>query len=419
MGHRTEETDISITPSLMEDIELTSKLRRKLELESPSEILQYSISTRSVISTSSSFAQRYQKAAEDEELQKFKPIGAGSCGTVLEWTGTAQVVKLEKRTTMISESLKLWNDYLMHTKILEAFTTVSKKNFDCEIRVPRCYAYVNAADREWWDNNSDRFPQDLQQPTNGLFTERILPVPAIMRQALIEEFCPEHLKGVAKGDPSNKQCLVRLYLGKRLDDQPSRSRPQRFFSLRNFNLTLDNMQKLTIDTSRFISSIAEALAIMHWVAKVDAADVEFVLGSAPSFAHITSTPTFEQLQKLPPNSSTHRLHDFTHRTLHVWLLDFNLCKQLAMNDVGIQQAVKAFFANDPYYPRPHSTRAEDRNLWNQFEHRYLAVSCTFIEPALLHLPQQFIQAVKHESSIREAKKAEASRRSATETAPPG
>lgn len=415
MGHRTEETDISITPSLREDIELSSRLRRKLELESPADILQYSISTRSVISTSSSFAQRYQQAAEDDELQKFKPIGAGSCGTVLEWTGTTQVVKHEKRTTMISEKLKLWNDYLMHTKILEAFATASRMNLDCEIRIPHCYAYVNDADTNWWNDNSDRFPQDLQAPTNLLFTERILPVPAIMRQALIEEFCPEHLKDAAKNDPSNKQCLLRLYLGKRIDDQPSRSRPQRFFSLRNFSLTLDYMQKLTIDTSRFISSIAEALAIMHWVAKVDAADVEFVLGSAPSLAHNTTNPTFEQLQRMSPNSSTRRYHDFTQRTLHVWLLDFNLCKQITMDDDGIQKAAKAFFTNDPYYPRPHAIRVEDQDLWTQFEHRYMVVSCNLIEPALFHLPSRFIQAVKHESSIREAKKAEASRRLVTET----
>ena len=66
-----------------------------------------------------------------------------------------------------------------------------------------------------------------------------------------------------------------------------------------------------------------------------------------------------------------------------------------------------------YYPRLHSTRVEYQNLWTQFDNRHLAVCHTLIEPALLHLPARFIQAVKHESSIREAKKAEASKRSAT------
>ena len=76
-------------------------------------------------------------------------------------------------------------------------------------------------------------------------------------------------------------------------------------------------------------------------------------------------------------------------------------------------AVKVSITNDQYYPRQHSTRLEDQRVWTRFENEYRAVFYTLIEPALHHFSARFVQAVKHKSSIREAKKYEVSWSSAT------
>lgn len=44
------------------------------------------------------------------------------------------------------------------------------------------------------------------------------------------------------------------------------------------------MEDLGLDTQTFALAMANALAIMHWQAKIDAADVEFVLGGPSSEA---------------------------------------------------------------------------------------------------------------------------------------
>jgi hypothetical protein len=35
----------------------------------------------------------------------------------------------------------------------------------------------------------------------------------------------------------------------------------------------------------------------------------------------------------------------------MWLLDFNRCHMISMDEKGVEQAVKAFFRNGPYYSR--------------------------------------------------------------------
>lgn len=53
------------------------------------------------------------------------------------------------------------------------------------------------------------------------------------------------------------------------------------FSLRNFNLHLDQAQEIGLDTEVPAYALADALAMLHWHTKIDAMDMEFVLGSSP------------------------------------------------------------------------------------------------------------------------------------------
>lgn len=384
---------------------------RRFSQEDPAEVIR-SLTRSSVISTTSSFATEYQQAVQNDDLQLFRHIGAGSCGTVFEQIGTTHVIKYStSSSSLLAANSQLWNDLIMHKTVSEAFERVTFAGFDCQIRVPRCYQYVSSNDVTWWNANIDRFPATYRHRVNVLISERILPVPRRLRDALINLYCPHGLRDIAKRQGGNRDCLIRLYLGKRRDRMPERQKPLSMFSLRNFNLCLDQMQNLQLDVEYYARRMAEALAIMHWEARIDAADVEFVLGSAPCVPHIGSLPTSAELENLPENVSTHPDVDFTRRTLHVWLLDFNQCHKISMDEAGVDQAVTRFFVNDPYYPRPHSKINDDETLWQTFKKHYLIVSNHIVDADYEHLPLQFIQKVNDQWLARLEKMKEAKVRS--------
>jgi hypothetical protein len=58
----------------------------------------------------------------------------------------------------------------------------------------------------------------------------------------------------------------------------------------------------------------------------------------------------------------------------MWLLDFDCCKELLMDEGGIYQAARSFWRNDPFYPRPGSNLPEDQRLWELFKARFLGTS---------------------------------------------
>jgi len=173
----------------------------------------------------------------------------------------------------------------MHKKIEEGFDKGrSVENFT-PANVPRPYLFIGADNRVWWETNAHRFPNDSQTPANLLLSERIMPMPKLIRDALIALYCPAHLKEAQSTNSFNKACLVRVYLGKKKNPPQHGSRPATFFTLRNFPLHLNQMTDLGLDVENFARSVADALALMHWIIQVDARDVEFVLGSTPIESH--------------------------------------------------------------------------------------------------------------------------------------
>ncbi|KND95030.1 hypothetical protein TOPH_00722 [Tolypocladium ophioglossoides CBS 100239] len=167
--------------------------------------------------------------------------------------------------------------------------------------------------------------------------------------------------------------------------------------------------------------MADALAFLHWVAKVDAYDVEFVLARCrPSPEDPTMPPssplpntgfresTSEALEghatwllETPPSSPlpNTRSREFTSEALDrhaMWLLDLDCCRELAMDEDGILQAAKSFWRNDPFYPRPGSTIPEDQRLWQAFKTRFLDTSSSLLhgdEEAVRQLPGMLINKI--------------------------
>lgn len=56
------------------------------------------------------------------------------------------------------------------------------------------------------------------------------------------------------------------------------------------------------------------------------------------------------------------------------ILDFDCCRTMSMDEVGVDQAVQVFLRNDPFYPRPNGVKdSRDQGLWDNFRAGYCHV----------------------------------------------
>ncbi|KAK1767854.1 zinc finger protein-domain-containing protein, partial [Phialemonium atrogriseum] len=154
----------------------------------------------------------------------------------------------------------------------------------------------------------------------------------------------------------------------------------------NFPPHINQIEELGLPAEEYAIAMADALAFLHWAPKVDANDVEFVI-----------------TRPHPPNQSRSALdsrpgigsREFTSAFgLHaMWILDFDCCRELSMDESGIEQAAKSFWRNDPYYPRPGSSSAQDQELWHVFKTRFLHASGLILkeeDEAVRQLPGRLV-----------------------------
>lgn len=183
-----------------------------------------------------------------------------------------------------------------------------------------------------------------------MLLQRILPLPKVVRRALINEFITADISQASAllADPKNKHCLARVYLGKE-NGTLSHESP-----LRNFPMYLDNMKQIGIDTIKLASSLGKAYATLHWGAGVNGDDIEFVLGT-----------TAEQRPSGNPP-------DFQHRAVCLFLLDFGQCDivDLSQESETVYQAFKgAMVTGDNQNFIPHANQPE---LFAAFKEGYSA-----------------------------------------------
>ena len=226
-----------------------------------------------------------------------------------------------------------------------------------------------------------RFPEEVQIPCNVLISDRIPPFSRELRSKIIDMYCPESLKSSIKSSKPDEDCLIRPYLGRRrrLVEQ-SRFKA---FSLRNFPLHVDQIEELGLNKMLYARIMAETLAHMYWRAHVDANDVEFVL--APSSSNQETTIKSQLLGE------------------HViWLLDFDCCRDMSFDERGVEQAVVAFYRNDPFYPRPGRRDVKDQALWDEFRAHFLQVSKDMLsyESVKTHLPALWVKLVEERGQLR-------------------
>lgn len=163
-------------------------------------------------------------------VRLYRSIGAGTCGTVFERFGATHAVKLSKP----GYENQLWNDYVIHTAVLEAFKAASvpfAKAPIINIHIPKVFWFVEPkSGKDWWELQEECFPPKYLTGSlpHVLCTERILPIRHQLREAIIDMWCPDALKSAAKAEPANQDCLVRVYLGASRKEQ---TRPLSMFQL--------------------------------------------------------------------------------------------------------------------------------------------------------------------------------------------
>lgn len=310
-----------------------------------------------------------EESSQDRGLNDYQKIGFGQCGLIFHKNGLEAVIKVARPFFQDS----LYADSLAHRAVQAAF---DKQPEAPTCRLPKFHTHHEETSA-WWEDNETLLAEQhptFPLPSSVLISEYIPPLPQTVREALIEQYCPKIKYEEALRDPLNHHCLTRVYLGRRrVPNQPLQTN----FSLRNFNLHLDQMIDMDLPVGKYAEAIGETLAILHWGAHIDAYDVEFVLGS-------------EALSK-------------TEATTRIWVLDFNLCSRFD-EEVAIEhptrvidQLVDSFFENDPYYPHPGSDGEVERQLWNAFNTAYVVKAETVLSmsnsaASLSHLPQKFIEA---------------------------
>jgi Zinc finger protein len=354
----SEVSDFFVTlPEAAERAEdLETRLEEALTIaEDPATRLGRQLSARSVISTSSSFALQQEEAASRADLQDFKFLDNGFCGDVFAMMGKPLVLKRARQ-----KDDQLWRDYLTgltvhseHALIQDLFTPYEPP------RIPMPQFCISPDNHKWWTENFAKFPKNYETKERMpiLVLERILPLVKSIREDLIDIFSAPKGREEAKMSPGNRDYIARLLLGRRRRS----TRYPMFFRPKNFSLHLDQAERIGLDVETYAAEMAIGLAICHWRAHVDANDVDFVLGSAPTMTNF-ATLSASQIQALPPYTDTHpetRYHNYRKRTTHLWILDFDKCKDMAVSEDGVKQAVKAAEDNNLYYPRPHKKRGYD------------------------------------------------------------
>jgi hypothetical protein len=304
-------------------------------------------------------------AHESAQLER---IGQGRCGTV--WAARCSDCDGHNHLAMKREDGSTGRSISHEYKILQKLLRVSLPSHSSLFAIPKSFGFLDSQDSSIWHGILPRLPENYTA-CNAIVSEKIIPVQASTRRLLIRKFRPDLNEDAVMNSSSNEHCLIRPYLGRRRyrdPDADTESRKRlRAFSLRNFPLHLDQIELLGLDPSEYAVIMADALAFMHWVAKVDGNDVEFVLAQPQRQPNTYPSHHTQSHDAHPHNVSILGPHT-------MWVLDFDLCRDLTLDESGVEQACKAFWGNDPWYPRPGRLAPADQKLWDIFESRFLESS---------------------------------------------
>jgi hypothetical protein len=266
------------------------------------------------------------------------PLGTGSFGTVFTWRKTSGV------------AIKQVLDSSRRDELAHEFRTLKTIYHDCDMsnnmfKFPKPYNYYDSLDgllaaiaegsiASLTDVN--KLGQRIDGDACVYTMQRVKPIPPRLSSIIVDNYFPPTCK--PSGHPG---FISRLYLGC-LEQKKSR-----YFSHVNFPLALQTCMYIGIDTNAVAYSMGKLLSQLHFVARMDARDIEFVLAGSDDNELIDSG---------------------------YYCIDFN---QMQHHGNSVTQMIDAYDINDPYYPRPpayfdlsasnkYNLRGTLQRLWEQF-----------------------------------------------------
>ncbi|KAK1769020.1 hypothetical protein QBC33DRAFT_338203 [Phialemonium atrogriseum] len=292
-------------------------------------------------------------------------IGRGECGTVWADPGPAgddiaRLVMKREEGGDLGHPVAI--EYQVYRRLVQASQNMHPLVIN-SFSIPSCHEFLDK-DNIAWSEILPRLPPN-SAACNALINEKIRPLPLSARSLLMQQYYQNHDQDAVR----NTHCLVRPYLGRRRRRSSQHGQPRfRVFNLRKFPLHQNLLAELDLDLEGYATAMADALAFLHWCARVDADGVEFVLApprprrqpqaQAQAEAQHPSAVDLDGGTPFGPGTAT--LFDSPVLGPHaLWLLDFNSCQEMAMDPDGMRQAAACFWRNDPYYPRPGGVNALD------------------------------------------------------------
>ncbi|KAK5661118.1 hypothetical protein OQA88_11008 [Cercophora sp. LCS_1] len=276
-------------------------------------------------------------------------IGQGLQGAI--FSHPSQFWALKKPHVHPRAPVNLSEEYRIHTLVTTAFDAYINQ-LGCCVNIPGAFDFINAN-----EPLGATFPAGYEGQTPMYRMERILPLPGSVRDALIDEF--RDVIDLRGDEEKNKNCLVRVYLGKQGRVANWKFKEQDA-PLRNFEMPLGNLVDLGVDVQSLAREMGRAFAIMHWGAGVDGDDVEFVLGTV-----FMDDNEVEQKQK---------------RRTELWLLDFGQCGEVDFEEdkeVVYQRFKGVMVTGDHQLFIPHYARSPE--VYAAFKEGYVQAGSVCVE----------------------------------------
>ncbi|ORY55842.1 zinc finger protein-domain-containing protein, partial [Pseudomassariella vexata] len=284
-------------------------------------------------------------------------IGEGACGSV--WSHKINIPRDHmdyiKATNVAfkrgdgSQGRALTQEAQVYCDI-EELSRYCPKEIWRQFQIPKFYAYLDANSGSssygplTYNNNMDDLvstPLGLES-CNTLAMERIPSLGRPVQHMLWRVCTPAAARMMAASQFTEVNLLIRPYMGCR---RPNHHNAH--FNMRDFILTLTQLEFLMLEPDNYIKSMAKGLAFLNFGAQYDGKNIDWAIAC-------------------PRASSCHPEFDHT-----LWMLDFNNCQPMSMNEAGVWKVAKAFWHNKPYYPRPGKGRADDEKLWQLFRKTYV------------------------------------------------
>jgi hypothetical protein len=94
----------------------------------------------------------------------------------------------------------------------------------------------------------------------------------------------------------------------------------------------------------------------------------------------------------------------------MWILDFDCCRALALDEKGVEQVCTAFFRNDPFYPRLDNLEYTNDdggvNTWHAFRDAFLMSSREILDRGDLWLAERLMVRIEEVGLEKRKAKAE-------------